>query len=220
MQRERELPESMKTILCFGDSNTWGYVPGSAQRHAHAKRWTGCLQAALGSAYQVVDEGLNGRTTVWDEPFREGRNGSRLLMPLLESHAPVDLLILFLGTNDLKHFYSATAFDSARGLRSLIAIARSSLSGPQGGAPGMLVIAPPRMVQLSTLMLEQFQGAREKSLHFAAAFADAARLENCCFLDSSQVIESSPVDGIHFDEAAHRNLGLAIAERVREIIPE
>ncbi|MGR9105395.1 MAG: SGNH/GDSL hydrolase family protein [Gammaproteobacteria bacterium] len=206
-----------KTILCFGDSNTWGYIPGSAQRYAYQSRWTGCLQKALGRGYRVLEEGLNGRTTVWDEPFREGRNGRRLLRPLLESHAPVDLLIIALGTNDLKHFYQATAFDSARGVQTLVTIARSSVTGPEGKAPMVLIIAPPVMTTLSEAMFRQFQGAREKSSGFSEAFSEVARLENCYFVDASQVLECSSVDGIHFDAEAHQNLAFALEKKIREI---
>lgn len=207
----------MKTILCFGDSNTWGYIPGTGRRYGHEIRWTGRLQAALGGECRVIEEGLNGRTTVWDEPFREGRNGRRLLRPLLESHAPVDLLIMALGTNDLKHFYGATAFDSARGLQTLIAIARGSASGPGGGAPAILVVAPPGMSTLSEAMRRQFSGAPEKSLYFGAAFSEVAGIERCFFLDASKFIECSAVDGIHFDEDAHQKLAKALENQVREI---
>jgi lysophospholipase L1-like esterase len=208
----------MKTILCYGDSNTWGYVPGTGERYGYLSRWTGRLQAALGNDYRIIEEGLNGRTTVWDEPFREGRNGRKLLRPLLESHAPVDLLVIALGTNDLKHFYNATAFDSARGLRTLIAIVRASASGPGGTAPAILVIAPPVMAQLSEAMLAQFRGAREKSTHFAEAFLEIARSEQCFYIDASRVTECSSVDGIHFDADAHGNLARALESKIRDIL--
>ncbi|MCI0733068.1 MAG: SGNH/GDSL hydrolase family protein [Methylococcaceae bacterium] len=210
----------MKTILCFGDSNTWGYIPGTAGRYDYRIRWTGHLQIALGNDFRVIEEGLNGRTTVWDEPFREGRNGRKLLRPLLESHAPVDLLIIALGTNDLKHFYHAAAYDSARGLQTLITVARSSAAGPEGKTPAILVVAPPVMSALSDAMLRQFAGAREKSLYFAEAFSEIARIENCFYLDASKVIECSAIDGIHLDEEAHRNLAGALENQIREIFRE
>jgi lysophospholipase L1-like esterase len=207
----------MKTVLCYGDSNTWGYIPGTAARYDAATRWTGRLQIGLGTSHRLIEEGLNGRTTVWDEPFREGRNGSRLLRPLLESHAPLDLLILALGTNDLKHFYNATAFDSARGVQTLISIARNSASGALGGAPEILVVAPPAMAELSEAMLRQFQGAREKSLRFDEAFSEIARLENCHYLDASKVIACSPIDGVHLEVAAHERLAKALELKILEI---
>jgi lysophospholipase L1-like esterase len=210
----------MKTILCFGDSNTWGYVPGTAERYGFLHRWTGRLQGALGSEFRVIEEGLNGRTTVFDEPFREGRNGRRLLLPLLESHSPVDLLVIALGTNDLKHFYNATAFDSARGLQRLIGIARTSACGPCTTCPEVLIVSPPVMSQLSEAMLRQFHGAREKSAHFGVAYSEIAKLEKCHFLDASRVIQCSLIDGIHLDEDAHRKLAEALAAKVREIFPK
>ena len=90
-----------KSVLCFGDSNTWGYV----------------------DPYHVIEEGLNGRTTVFDEPFRDGRNARTTLLAVLETHAPLDLLIIMLGTNDLKHHLNVSASESARGLGCLLQIA-------------------------------------------------------------------------------------------------
>ena len=96
----------MKTVLCYGDSNTWGYIGGTGERFAPEVRWPGVLQAALGGAYRVIEEGLNGRTTVFDDSIEEGRNGETYLRPCLQTHAPIDLVILMLGTNDLKRRFS------------------------------------------------------------------------------------------------------------------
>lgn len=208
----------MKTILCFGDSNTWGYIPGTGQRYSYEKRWTGRLQSELGDNFRVIEEGLNGRTTVWDEPFRPGRNGRRFLKPILESHAPIDLLVIFLGTNDLKHFYNATAFDSARGIQTLVSITRHSGTGPQGKDPAILVVVPPIIRQLSEVMQLQYMGATQKSEQFAEAFLEICEFEGCFFLDTTQIIECSPVDGIHLEEDAHQILAGALENRVKDIL--
>ena len=89
-----------KSVLCFGDSNTWGYIPLTAGRLPRAERWTGILQKSLGESYYVIEEGLNGRSTVFYEPFREGRNARTTILTILESHAPLDLLIIMFGAND------------------------------------------------------------------------------------------------------------------------
>lgn len=92
----------MRHILCYGDSNTWGYTPGTGERHAPDVRWTGVLRRLLGEGWEVLEEGMNGRTTVFDNPMSQGRNGSAYLLTCLETHKPLDLVILMLGTNDLR----------------------------------------------------------------------------------------------------------------------
>jgi lysophospholipase L1-like esterase len=99
----------MKTILCYGDSNTWGYIPGTGERYASHVRWPGVLQNALGNGYVIIEEGLCGRTTVWDDPIEEYRSGKEYLIPCLKSHAPLDLVVLMLGSNDLKMRFAAPA---------------------------------------------------------------------------------------------------------------
>ena len=116
----------MKHLLCFGDSNTWGYVPGSGQRFPLEVRWPGVLQARLDNDYRIIEEGLNGRTTIHEDPERDGRNGRLFLGPLLESHAPLDLLILMLGSNDLMPCYASIAADVAAGVGILLDIAAAS----------------------------------------------------------------------------------------------
>ncbi len=97
--------DTIKTILCYGDSNTWGYIPATAGRYPPDVRWPGVMRKLLGEKYNVIEEGLNGRTTVWEDPYKPGRNGLELLIPILDSHNPIDLVVVMLGTNDLKHFY-------------------------------------------------------------------------------------------------------------------
>ena len=101
----------MKTILCYGDSNTYGLKPDSSQRYPRDVRWTGILQKKLGEDYYVIEEGLSGRTTLWDDPIEEHKNGKTYLLPCLESHSPINLVVLMLGTNDLKTRFSLTPFD-------------------------------------------------------------------------------------------------------------
>ena len=122
-----------KSVLCFGDSNTWGYIPLTAGRLLRSERWPGILQKSLGDSYYVIEEGLNGRATVFDEPFRDGRNARTTLLAVLESHAPLDLLIIMLGTNDLKHHLNVSAHESARGINALLQIATNSATSSDKG---------------------------------------------------------------------------------------
>ena len=138
----------MKTILCFGDSNTWGYNPENCQRFGPDERWTGILRNSLGEDYQVIEEGLNGRTTLWDDPIEGFKNGLDYLMPCLESHKPFDLITIMLGTNDLKYRFSVSAFDIAESVGVLVRQVQQSQAGPQENAPIPLLIAPPPLAKL------------------------------------------------------------------------
>lgn len=95
-----------KRVLCFGDSNTWGYIPASGKRHPVGIRWTTLLQEKLGSDFEVIEEGLNSRTTDMNDPKHVGKNGLAYLRPCLETHDPIDLIILMLGTNDMKERFN------------------------------------------------------------------------------------------------------------------
>ena len=208
----------MREIMCFGDSNTWGYNPLTRGRFPRGERWPGVLQARLGAAYFVTEEGLNGRTTVWEDPVEGDRMGKRHLMPCLESHAPLDLLILMLGTNDMKKRYSAPASDIAAGVGVLLDIAARSGCGIDGKAPRVLLVAPPPIAAL-TEFASLFEGAADKSPLLAKLYAEVARARACAFLDAGTVIRSSDADGIHFEEKEHRTLGETIAREVKRILP-
>jgi len=207
----------MKTILCYGDSNTWGYNPLNAERYPRDVRWTGVLARELGSDYYVIEGGLNGRTTVWDDPIEGYKNGKEYLIPCLETHRPLDLVVLMLGTNDLKMRFSLSAYDIAQGVGVLVDIIQKSAAGPGGSAPQVLLIAPPPVAKLSDFA-EMFEGAAEKSRRLAQHYQAIATQYGCAFLEAGAVIVSSDVDGIHFDPPEHHKLGLAVAQRVKELL--
>jgi len=207
----------MKTILCYGDSNTWGYKPVVKERYSRAERWTGILQRELGAEYYVIEEGLNGRTTVWDDPIEGYKNGKEQLIPCLTSHKPIDLVTIMLGTNDLKRRFSLGAYDIAEGAGVLVNIIQKSDCGPQEGAPKVLLMAPPPVAKL-TEYAEMFEGAEVKSRRFSEHYQRVAQEFGCEFLDTAQVIVSSDLDGIHFEISEHQKLGRAVAARVREIL--
>ena len=204
----------MKTIVAFGDSNTWGYDPAKGGRFAPDVRWTGVMRKALGAGHRVIEEGLNGRTTVFDDPIEPGRCGLDYLPPCLQSHAPLDLVIISLGCNDMKKRFSATPGDIAGGAARLIEAALSSRADIEGKAPKVLLVAPPPTAEL-TGFAEMFDGADEKSRTLSARYAALAKAMGVAFLDAGAWIHCSDLDGIHYEADQHKILGKAMAAAVR-----
>jgi len=206
-----------RSLLCYGDSNTWGYLPLSGARLEHSRRWPSLLESGLGDGYHVIAEGLNGRTTAWDEPFRPGRNGRESLLPILESHAPLSLLIIMLGTNDLKHHLNVSAHESGRGLASLIKVAQKSECGLDAKPPEVLVLAPPIFGELSELMAHPFDGSQQKSIELPQSYRQGCAELNCHFFNTNAVVGVG-ADGIHLDSHQHRLLAEALVEEVCKLI--
>jgi lysophospholipase L1-like esterase len=207
----------VKTVLCYGDSNTWGYDPGTRSRFPPAVRWTGVLAERLGPAYRVVEEGLNGRTTRWDDPIEPGLNGLTYLRPCIESHQPLDLITVMLGTNDLKHRFNLTSSDIAESAAGLVQEA-SRIARTAGGEPvKVLLVAPPATTTL-TEFDQMFAEALEKSRQFSHYYRLAAAGRGVPFFDAGSAIVSSEKDGIHFDAGEHRKLAEALAGEVRRLI--
>ncbi len=206
----------MPVILCYGDSNTWGSDPETGARFGPSVRWTGVLASKLGSGFTVIEEGLNGRTTNLEDGIEEHRNGRTYLPPCLESHRPFDLITIMLGTNDLKERFHRSASDIAQSAAALGTLARRSGCGIAGAPPEVLLIAPPPLAT-SPGFSEMLEGGIEKSEKFGERYAFFANRYGLHFLDAGRVIETSPVDGVHFEAAEHRKLGLAVADRILEI---
>ncbi len=205
----------MKTILCFGDSNTWGYNAATGGRHPYDVRWTGLLQQTLSAQARVIEEGLNGRTTTFEEPFRTGRDGSALLGPLLESHSPLDLLIISLGANDFKPIYSASGYHSALGIQKLIHIARERAFAPTDASPEILVVAPVMFRPTTETVRERFAGACEKFPSYLREYARICETERVRFLDPNNKVVTSEEDGVHLDAANHLTLANSIGDALR-----
>ena len=187
----------MRTIVCFGDSNTWGYVPGSdGERLPRDVRWPVRLGTALGAEFDVIAEGLSGRTATAERPDSEGRNGLPYLLPCLLSHAPVDLLVIFLGTNDVNFVDNDRV---ARCVGRLVRVARSSEAGPGHGAPGVLVVCPP-----------PFDGHR-----LGPTFVELCAELGCELLDLDGVATYTDFDVEHLDGQGHAAVAAAVEERVR-----
>jgi len=207
----------MKRILCYGDSNTWGYDPATGERFPAPVRWTGVLQRELGEEYLIIEEGLNGRTTVWDDPIEGYKNGKSYLIPCLASLRPLDLVIIMLGTNDLKKRFSLSAYDIANGAGVLVDVVNKSAAWPGERTPAVLLVAPPPVVALSGFA-EMFEGAEAKSRGFSPHYRRVAELYGCHFLDAGDTAVSSPLDGIHLEAEGHAKLGQALAIAVRSIL--
>jgi lysophospholipase L1-like esterase len=209
----------MKTILCYGDSNTWGYNAESAGRFSPEMRWPNVMAGELGDGYTVIAEGLNGRTTVWPDPVEgEYKNGKSYLIPCLESHHPLDLVIVMLGTNDLKHRYGLSAWDIASGAGTLAQMILGSAFGPNGGPPRVLLMAPPPTCTDGTPFEEMFPDSDEKSRDLGRQYGRVAAELGCEFFDTSTVISSSKTDGIHLEPGEQVRLGVAVAAVVRRIL--
>jgi lysophospholipase L1-like esterase len=206
----------MKSVLCYGDSNTWGYDPATRARYPLPGRWTGVLATRLGAEYRVIEEGLNGRTTRWDDPIELGRNGLTTLRPCIDSHQPLDVIVIMLGTNDLKGRFDLSASDIAQSAAALAEMAWQFAHAPGGAHAEVLLIAPPAVTTL-TEFDQMFDGAREKSRQFSHYYRLAAGWHDLPFFDAGSVIFSSEKDGIHFDAEEHRKLGEALAEEVRRV---
>lgn len=208
----------MKTILCFGDSNTWGDVAAKPERYDENTRWGSRLRNLLGSDYWVVEEGQNGRTTVWDDPIENRMAGITYLWPCMESHHPIDLVIIMLGTNDTKPYFSVNAFNIACSAGRLVDLVQRSSFGPGKTAPKVLLISPIH-IHANSCYADLFgEPAAEKSRGFSAAFQTIAEQYGCYFLDAAQYAEPDPADGVHLDAKGHAALGQAVYEKVKEIL--
>ena len=211
----------MKDILCYGDSNTWGAdAADDSQRFPWPVRWPGVLQRELGDDYHVVEDGLGGRTTVYDDPLQPGRSGKELLAPALEAHAPLDLVVLMLATNDISYAH-LTAADAADGAGELAHLIQRCELGPGGAAPEVLLVCPPPVGPFqSNWRPELWRGVRadEKSRALPREFARVASALGVPWLDAGTVVTTSPLDGWHLEASQHELLGVAVAARVREIL--
>ena len=177
------------------------------------------LARELGSDYHVIPEGLNGRTTVWPDPVEgEYQNGKQYLVPCLDSHHPLDLVVLMLGTNDLKHRYGLSAWDIASGAGGLVELIRRSEFGPEGGPPEVLLMAPPVTCVGAGPFAEMMAGADEKSVDLGRFYRSVAEENGVSFLDTAETIVSDPTDGIHLAVGELPKLGMAVAAEVRRIL--
>lgn len=206
-----------KRILCYGDSNTWGYIPGGEGRYGKDVRWTGILANKCGAKATVIEEGLNGRTTVFDDPAAAGRNGLEGLPPCLEKYAPIHLVILMLGSNDLKTVFHANAQIAADGMRRIVETA-ARYSG-NGARPQILLVSPPAMRESVAFAATDFdRSSWQESKRLKDYYAQIAREHSCMFLDAGTVCSASEADGLHLGSEAHARLAESIYAFVRLLL--
>ncbi|MCC2624448.1 MAG: lipolytic protein family [Burkholderiales bacterium] len=216
----------MKKILVFGDSHTWGFIPGSfnaanstASRYSKNQRYAGVMAKILGPEYEIIEEGLNGRNAILDDPFLPFMaNGKTYLQPCLLSHYPLDLITVMLGTNELKSRFNLNASEIAAGIRQLIWLIKSMPIGANNSNVEILIISPHHAIEGVGDFKDLFVGAESKSKDLAKYYKEICQHEKCHFLDAAAIIKPSPVDGIHFDETGHLLLGTAIAKLIPEIL--
>lgn len=211
----------MKQILVYGDSLSWGIIPGTRQRLAFDQRWPGVLETMLnagGRQVRVIEDCLNGRRTVWEDPFKSGRNGLHGLAQRIEIHSPLALVILALGTNDFQAMHPHNAALSAQGVATLVNAIRQAPIEPGMPIPTVLIMAPPAPGVARGPLAAKFAGADQKSAGLAAAFAETADMLACPFFDAGSVTAASRIDGIHLDADQHQSIGKALAGTVSPLL--
>jgi len=209
----------MKTVLCFGDSNMWGFIPASLrERYPFPDRIPDAIQTILGAHFKVIGEALSGRMTAFDDPMNEDRNARKQLPFLLETHRPLDLIAIMLGTNDLKRYMNLRALDSALGLNALIDLVENANCGPGGRRPKIILIAPPHIVETSTPYGHIFDDAIPKSKEFAGAYKEIAAARNCAFLDAALLAQTSVRDGVHLEVEESRKLAAGLAAMILKVM--
>lgn len=209
----------MKNILCFGDSNTFASHPLGG-RHPYEDRFTGRLQALLGEGYRVIEEGLGGRTTVYDDQLAPGRSGRIALPMAIASHNPLDLIVVMLGTNDLKAQFNATVWDLGCAMEQLMQIIDTFPYAPYYRKPQVLLVSP---VHVGERIEESPFGcftrsAVERSHRFAEAYAPVAEKYGAHFLNAAEFARPSEEDQLHMDRESHRALAEALEKKIREIL--
>ncbi|MGB7969069.1 MAG: SGNH/GDSL hydrolase family protein [Methanobacterium sp.] len=207
-----------KTVLCYGDSITWGYNPANQNRMSWDERWTGVLTKGLDDNYNVIEEGLKGRTTTWNDPVDgASKNGLNYLIPCLESHKPIDLCILLLGLNDLKKRFSLPSIEIARGITVIIEVIKKSGTGINGSAPKILLLTPPIINPVESLS-QEFRNSHNKSRKLPGYYAKIARNYGLEFLDISKIITVSELDGVHINVDEQFKLGNLVLKKVKQIM--
>ncbi|HTJ46406.1 MAG TPA: SGNH/GDSL hydrolase family protein [Kofleriaceae bacterium] len=210
---------SRKRVLCFGDSNTWGYDPRSLGRYPEDVRWTGRMATALGPAYQVIEEGVNGRTTIYDYKDRFGKNGREYLRPCMDSHFPLDVMFLWLGTNDTKVEFAQSAEQIAAGMEDCVAIALGKQIDRPSPNLKLVVVAPPIVDERHLGSYDKLVGAEPKTRALPALFRAIADRHHSRFFDLTTLVAPSAVDGCHLDPDAHAAIAVAFTAIVRELAP-
>lgn len=211
----------MQQILVYSDSLSWGIIPTTRKRLPFEQRWPGVMETSLNTADQqirVIEDCLNGRRTVWDDPFKPGRNGLVGLAQRIEIHSPLALVILMLGTNDFQSMHEHNAWHSSQGILALVSAIRTAPIEPGMPVPIILVIAPPAIRTPKGPIAPKFEGGERKCVGLAVAYQKVCEEVGCNFFDAGSVITSSDVDGVHLDLEQHFALGNAVSQVIKPLI--
>lgn len=214
---------SMQQILVYADSLTWGIIPNTRQRLPFHQRWPMIMEgelAAAGRQVRVIEDALNGRRTVWEDPFKPGRSGVVGLAQRIEVNSPLSLVLLMLGTNDFQSMHEHNAWHAAQGVATLVRAIRGAPIEPGMPMPAVAIIAPPLPRTAKGEMAQKFLGAESKSVGLPDAYRQTAQELDCHFFDASAIVTTSEVDGVHLDADRHAVLGKAIARTVCAWLPD
>lgn len=212
----------MKTILCYGDSNTYGLMPDLISRYERPVRWTGLLQKKLGEEYYIIEEGLGGRTTVWDDPIEEHKNGKKYLLPCLDSHKPLDLVIIMLGTNDLKARFGVTPFDVSVAMDNLVNTVLKSDAGIDFKPPQILLVTPVPIHSVGRAedLDQMIPDMENRSKSLGTYYEAIAEKYNLYYMNPEEKVEVNSIDGIHYTAKGHAQMSELMAEKIREIFKD
>ncbi len=211
----------MQQVLIYSDSLTWGIIPETRNRLPFDQRWPGVFESALNAAgknVRVIENCLNGRRTCWDDPYKDGRDGSLGLAQVIEMHSPLSLVILMLGTNDFQCMHNNDAWTSAQGVAKLAGIVRKAPIEPGMPVPEILIVCPPLPLNPRSTMAEKFKGAGNKCASLPQELAFVAGELEVHYFDANTVTGTSKADGVHLDADQHVLLGKALAEFTVKLI--
>ena len=211
----------MHQILVYADSLSWGIIPDTRSRLRFDQRWPGVVELKLqkdGVCVRVIEDCLNGRRTVWDDPYKPGRNGLEGLEQRMEINSPLSLVVVFLCTNDFQSMHALNAWQSSQGLGTIVRSIRRAPIEPGMPVPRILLVAPPTIQKAKGKIAPKFEGAEAKAIGLACAIEAVAEEFACHFFDAGSVTTTSRVDGVHLDEDQHLVLGEALAEKIKSII--
>lgn len=207
-------------ILCYGDSNTYGYDPVSRQRHPKDKRWTGILKKMLGSEHEIMEQGCNGRTTIFPQPGEEWKSGLYALKVVLNTCKPIDLMIMMLGSNDLKEVYNVSAEEIAKGAEVLIQETREFMMKKTGTVPMIILASPIELGEgiMETHFNDEFnEESIQKSKELAFYYEQVAKRQNCLFFNAAEYASPSKEDCLHMMPDQHEKLAKAFYEVIKSI---
>ena len=212
----------MHQVLVYSDSLTWGIIPNTRERLPFHKRWPGIVEQKLnrvGLHARMIEDALNGRRTVLEDPFKAGRNGLQGLSQRIEVNSPLALVILMLGANDFQAIHAHTQpWSAALGIAALVNEIRKAPIEPGMPVPPILIIAPPLLQTARGMMAQKFQGAEQRSVGLAEAYRQLASELQCHFFDAQTATTTSELDGVHFEASHHQQLAHALVEVVRPIL--